>query len=464
MSDLEKKQWKIEVRGGWKLPLLRELADEFMPPEDYVMEEEGRLEDPDLIIDPDRKMDREQVNRQLFDALTRLTGKRPAWGTLTGVRPVKLAGEMFQALGSWDRVEDTLMGERYLTREKADLIIDIARRQEEWAGQAPADSIGIYIGIPFCPTRCLYCSFASNQVPDEEIARYLPALFQEIRYCGRKMAEQGLWAESVYVGGGTPTTLNETQTAQLMAEIHRAFPLDRCREFSVEAGRPDTISREKLQVLKDAGVGRISINPQSMKQETLDRIGRSHRPEDIERAFGDADAIGFPVINADLIAGLPGEIPADFAFTLDRVLALGANNITTHTLAVKRASRLIGLDKNYHYRAAGTVGQMLRESRARLDAEGFLPYYLYRQKHMAGNFENTGYCLPDTEGLYNTRIMDEHQSILALGAGGISKRYEPASNKLTRTPNVTNYQQYILRVDEMCQRKEETFFVDDCSR
>ena len=199
---------------------------------------------------------------------------------------------------------------------------------------------------------------------------------------------------------------------------------------------------------------RISINPQSMRQETLDAIGRSHTPEDIRRAFALAARTGFRVINADLIAGLPGEAEEDFRDSLRQVLELGANNVTVHTLAVKRASRLKDIDSDYHYRDADTVAAMLEDSREILGEHGFVPYYLYRQKHMAGFFENTGYCLGETDGLYNIRIMDEHQTIAALGAGGISKRYYPEINRLERVPNVTNYLEYIRRIDEMCARKE----------
>ncbi len=493
MSDPDAKKIIIEVRGGLKLPLLRELADEFLPPDEYEMissgadasertikryypenpgapEHTGNTEKPengngagtagipDIILDPAGDKDKEEINRELFSALSGRTGIRPEWGTLTGVRPVKLAAELQERYGNSETARDILIKERLLTPEKADLVTGIAERQREWAGEAPKDSLGIYIGIPFCPTRCLYCSFASNQVPHEEIARYIPALFTEIRYCGKRMRDLGLTAETVYVGGGTPTTLAAEELDRLMEEILLNFSADSLREFSVEAGRPDTIDQDKLAVLKNAGVNRISINPQSMKQKTLDRIGRSHTPEDIETAFEKACSAGFSVINADLIAGLPGEDTGDFSYSLDRIISLGANNITIHTLSVKRASRLMDIDRNYHYKAAGTVSRMLSESRAMLDAAGFLPYYLYRQKHMAGNFENTGYALPGTEGLYNMRIMDEHQSILALGAGGISKKYEPSLNRLTRTPNVTNYQQYISRIDEMCERKEQSFF------
>ena len=258
--------------------------------------------------------------------------------------------------------------------------------------------------------------------------------------------------------GIDPAAAALNQNDEVLSAVRESFDFSSCGEFTVEAGRPDTITREKLRVMKSHGVNRISINPQSMKQKTLDIIGRSHTPEDIIRAFETAKAESFDVINADLIAGLPEETPDDFKDTLEKILELGAGNVTIHTLAVKRASRLIGIDSEYHDKAAGRVGEMLKWSRERLDQAGLLPYYLYRQKHMAGYFENTGYAVRGAEGIYHIRIMDEHQSILALGAGGISKRYFPELNRLVRVPNVTNYTEYIKRIEEMCMRKENKFF------
>lgn len=452
---------KIKIHDYPKIQLMKELIDEFLPPDRYeVVEDDGVRDDECLHINLQGSDDRDEIKREIFRDLSALTGKRPDWGILTGVRPVKLAGELYHEMGSMDLVRARLQKEYFLTAQKAELITSMYEYQEKVCGEPRKNEIGIYIGIPFCPTRCLYCSFASNQVPDEEVARYLPALLREIRFCGKKMKEQNLLPESVYIGGGTPTTLNERQLDELLSACEASFDPGSLREFTVEAGRPDTITGEKLDVLKQHNVNRISINPQSMKQETLDRIGRSHSPEDIVRAFRMAKERDFDVINADLITGLPGEQPEDFRKTLETVLDLGANNITVHTLAVKKASRLIGIDRSYHYRVADIVAEMLADSRRMLEDAGFLPYYLYRQKHMAGYFENTGYCRDDLANLYNVRIMDEHQSILALGAGGISKLYYPSMNKLVRVPNVTNYTQYIDRIDEMCRRKDEGFFIE----
>ena len=459
MSDEFGPKLRIQIHHQQKIALLQELIDEFLPPSAYEIVPEYQPAEADVLqINLSGSQDLNAVKREIFQALAGITGHQPGWGILTGVRPVKLAGEM--QTGGMSRAEAArcLTDQYFLTKEKTDLLLDIFDLQMHCAGIAPADSCSVYIGIPFCPTRCVYCSFASNQVPPEEIERYLPALLKEIAYAGRKLTETGQKIESVYIGGGTPTTLTAAQMDVLLEAVRKHMDLSSSREFCVEAGRPDTVTEEKLHVLKDHGVDRISINPQSMKQKTLDLIGRSHTPEDIEEAFAIAHRVGFRVINADLIAGLPEEAPEDFAETLRRVLELGANNITTHTLAVKRASRLIGIDRDYHYKAADRVTEMLKMSQERLAEAGFAPYYLYRQKHMAGNHENTGYALPGTECLYNIRIMDEHQSNLALGAGGISKKYYPAENRLVRTPNVTNYQEYISRIDEMCERKERGYF------
>lgn len=450
---------KIKIHGFSNRAILAELIDEFLRPEQYeLLADDGFCKDSALHINLSLSSDKDEIKREIFRDLSAITGSHPDWGILTGVRPVKLAGEMLAAAGSREEVISRLRHDYYLTAEKASLITDTYIHQLEEHGSAPANSAGIYIGIPFCPTRCVYCSFASNQVADSEIARYLEALHREISFTGQKMKEKAIRPETIYIGGGTPTTLSAGQLDQLLTQCSQAFDLSELKEFTVEAGRPDTITREKLQVLRDHDIDRISINPQSMKAETLAAIGRDHSPADIEQAFATAVGMGFRVINSDIIAGLPGEKPEDLRDTLEKIIAMGAGNITVHTLAVKRASRLKDIDGDYHYKVAGIVAEMLQDSREILAREGFVPYYLYRQKHMAGYFENTGYSRPGTDCLYNIRIMDEHQTIIALGAGGISKAYYPETNRLERVANVTNYEQYISRIDEMCERKENNLF------
>ena len=370
-----------------------------------------------------------------------------------------MAGELYQKFEkNMDAVQKELKEKYFLQEEKIQLVTETLAYQQEICGAAAPKSVGMYIGIPFCPTRCLYCSFTSNQVTDAEIERYLQALKEEIRFTGRRMKETGLWAESIYIGGGTPTTLSADQMDDLLNTVEASVDMTNLREFTVEAGRPDTITYEKLEVIQKHGVQRISINPQSMHEKTLKLIGRSHEPDDIVKAFQRADWTGIPIVNADLIAGLPEETPDDFSKTMDAILALDPENITIHTLAVKRASRLVEVDKDFHYKQGETVKQMLDIAKQKLKDAGFRPYYLYRQKHMAGAFENVGYCQNNTSCIYNVRIMEEKQTILALGAGGISKMYYPEENRLERVPNVSNYEIYISRLQEMLNRKEEKIF------
>lgn len=454
---------KIKIFHFEKKYLLEELIKIFLQPDQYELVDENYLPQPGenlICINEENLGEKNRINRQIYDKLSALTGIRPQWGILTGIRPVKLCGEIYEQLHDEKKTIETLCSEYYLAREKAELLMELYLHQQAFCGPADEKSAGIYIGIPFCPTRCLYCSFASNQVADSEIERYLTALLKEIEYVGRRMRQTGMTAETVYIGGGTPTTLSADQLDQLLDKVRESFDLSAVKEFTVEAGRPDTITKEKLSVIKAHGVHRISINPQSMKSETLERIGRSHEPEDIISAFRMAKKEGFDNINADIIAGLPGETTEDFADTLRKVIELNPESITVHCLAVKRASRLVDIDKNFHYKQADRVSLQLAESRRILAEKGYLPYYLYRQKHMAGAFENTGYCKEGKDCIYNIRIMEEHQSIIALGAGGISKIYFPDENRLERIPNVTNYEQYITRIEEMLDRKEKKLFME----
>lgn len=418
---------------------------------------------PDVSDEPDcgkpENNRKNKIKRHLFRELQRHTGETPDWGILTGVRPVKLAGELLLREGTEEAVKKVLTYDYFLTDEKAQLLLDIADYQRELLKASPKEAVGLYIGIPFCPTRCVYCSFPSNQGKEESIIAYLAALHREISFTAEHMRRKGWYPESIYIGGGTPTTLTAGQLDQLLAHVVSVFELSRLQEFTVEAGRPDTITVEKLQVIKKHNVGRISINPQSMNVSTLERIGRKHQPEDIREAFRIAREAGIPMINTDVIAGLPEEAAEDFIHTLEQVLVLEPENITVHTLALKRASKLKEIDSEYNQ--GKQVRTMLDRAKEMLDQAGYKPYYLYRQKQMTGNFENVGYAKGNTAGIYNIRIMEEAQTIIALGAGGISKVYYPGENRLERVANVTNYEVYIERLDEMLQRKSENIFVYD---
>ena len=451
--------YKIKLLNFEKKYLLEEMIKIFLPPEEYLLLDDNDIEDEDtLVFNREGTQDKNIIKREIFDVLSEKTGKKPEWGILTGIRPVKLCGEYYNKCGSREQTVNHLKNYFYISEEKAEMIMKMYLYQFSVCGKAPEHSAGIYIGIPFCPTRCVYCSFASNQVPDTEIEKYVKALHREISYVGRRMKETGISPETIYIGGGTPTTLTAEQLDDLFCRIEESFDLSELKEFTVEAGRPDTITKEKLEVIRKHKIERISINPQSMKEKTLELIGRRHSADDIKRAFADAQALDFKSINADIIAGLPEESQDDFIHTLHEVINLEPENVTVHCLAVKKASRLIDIDKNFHYKQADLVAGMLKAGRKILKDKGYVPYYLYRQKHMAGAYENTGYCKKGTECIYNIRIMDEHQTIIALGAGGISKMYYPEENRLERVPNVTNYQEYITRIDEMLMRKENNIF------
>lgn len=445
---------------------LREMVRMFLPENAYELLEEdpwecGGLDNGAgeiLIRIPDSAVEKNEGKRFLYKALSEATGKNPDWGILTGVRPVKLFGELEERLSSSQAAAETLEKDYLVSPSKVGLLSTTRNVQRPLVRRTERTAVGLYVGIPFCPTRCVYCSFPSNQAKEKQICRYLETLAEEISFAGRRMADCGMYPESIYIGGGTPTALNEEQLETLLTQIRQAFDLSKLREYTVEAGRPDTITEEKLSAILRHGAERISINPQSMKKETLERIGRRHTPEQIEEAFAAAKKAGIPIINMDLIAGLPEETPADFKNSLERIIRLAPENITVHTLAVKRASRLHEMDETYCYCQGQNVRIMLEEGRELLDCAGYRPYYLYRQKQMTGNFENVGYAKPGTESLYNVKIMEENQTIVALGAGGISKMYYPAENRLERVPNVSNYEIYIERIGEMLQRKENGIF------
>lgn len=432
-----------------------ELIKVFLPPGDYEICS-GVDEDGCRIFTFDG--DKDRLKRELYRSLQEYTGKSPKWGILTGIRPVKLTGELYDSCGDMEET-DRILAERYLVHpSKRSLVMDTLSYQRKTAGVPGRESLSMYIGIPFCPTRCLYCSFTSNQVAKSEIDRYLEALHREIGYCAQKVKEKGYYLESVYIGGGTPTTLDEEQLGELLDKVNSSFDMDGVKEFTVEAGRPDTFTDEKLAVMKNAGVGRISINPQTMKDETLELIGRAHTADETRKAFDMAYRAGMGCINADLIAGLPQESFEDFKNSVHEITEMGAENITLHTLAVKRASRLKELDQEFNYRNQEICDRMLTYALGYLRDRGYRPYYLYRQKHTSGNTENLGFCRNDSVSVYNIRIMEEAQSILALGAGGMSKVYFPDENRLERVANVSNYQIYIDRIEEMIERKEKNFW------
>lgn len=456
--------YRIFAKSVRNINQYEELVKVFLKAEEYELTGTAQAGDRfDFVIDESlpeyalllHNARRDLIARQLYKSLMLHTGKTPEWGILTGIRPVKLVAEIARICGSVERAVEILQDEYLLSPAKAGMAGEICAYQREKLGAPHAGSVAVYIGIPFCPTRCMYCSFTSNAVSDAQHDLYMENLLREMSFVHEKMYAQSLRVESLYIGGGTPTALNPKNLDMLLENAVKLFSPE--LEFTLEAGRPDTINEEKLRIIKAHGVERISINPQTVKQETLDIIGRAHSVDQVYTAYETANRIGFKSINTDLIAGLPGERLDDFVYSLGEILNLGADNITVHTLAVKRSSKLAEMDREYHHNGENIVPEMLCEAEQLLRSSGYLPYYLYRQKNMSGAMENVGWCKDDNLSVYNVRIMEEAQSIIAMGAGGISKAYFPAENRLERYPNVNNYEIYCERIADMLNRKKEMF-------
>lgn len=395
------------------------------------------------------------IKRELYGMLSARTGKELPWGTLTGIRPTKIA--MTRLEEGWTEAEiRTFMGDTYLTSpEKIDLSIEIARRERELLSPIDCEhGYSLYIGIPFCPTTCLYCSFTSFPIGAwrGKMHLYLKALFKEIDYVAEKM--RGRTLDTVYFGGGTPTSLQAEELDAILTRLEERFDLSSVREFTVEAGRPDSITREKLETLRAHGITRISINPQTMKQATLDLIGRKHTVEMVKEKYRLARELGFSNINMDLIIGLPEEDISDVRATMEEIRALAPDSVTVHSLAIKRAARLNIFRERYAGLKIENTQEMIDLTAKYAREMGLMPYYLYRQKNMAGNFENVGYAAPDKACIYNILIMEEKQTIVACGAGTTTKVTFPAENRLERAENVKDVDQYIARIDEMIGRKD----------
>jgi oxygen-independent coproporphyrinogen-3 oxidase len=390
----------------------------------------------------------------IYSLLSRFTGKALPWGTLTGIRPVKIVNSLLQQGKSINAISGIMQGYYRLSEEKTRLAAEVAVNEEKYLTVQP-NSVSIYIGIPFCTSRCLYCSFPS--VSTERCggltADYLKALESEIRWAANWIKRHGALLDTVYIGGGTPTALPEQELGTLLEALVPLLPMESVREYTVEAGRPDTISRQKLQIMKKAGVSRISINPQTLHDSTLRLIGRNHTAAQFTNAFQLAREEGFVNINCDLIAGLPSETLEDFQSTIDQIVPLNPESVTVHTMSLKRASRLNEEKDNFTRTSDDTVAAMIELAQTSLRSAGLKPYYLYRQKNILANLENVGYAKPGFEGIYNILIMEEIQSILALGAGATSKIVFDG-NRIERIFNVRNVEQYIQRIDEMLERKE----------
>ena len=396
-----------------------------------------------------KRMLKRCVKTGLYLLMMDMTNERPPWGSLTGIRPTRLLYEAISDGMTMDQgmrwIEDTF----YVYPEKAKLLGEILTMQRGLIERAK-NTYDVYIGIPFCVTRCAYCSFAAGELGDGRLVEpYLMALFHEMDETSKLMRESGQIVRACYMGGGTPTALTVGQLERVLDRAQVCFP--GAIEWTVEAGRPDTIDEAKLRVMREHNIDRISINPQTFSDETLKRIGRSHNCDQTIRAYDLARSIGFDNINMDLICALPGESLSDFGLTLERVCALSPESVTVHTLAIKRASRL--RETGYVQASAADAGAMVDLARRQLNAHGYNAYYLYRQKYMAGNLENVGYAKPGYACVYNIDIMEETAPILALGSGAITKWLFDRERRIERAPNVKNIEQYIGRVDEMIERK-----------
>jgi len=380
----------------------------------------------------------------------------PPWGALAGVRPTKITTKHLLEGGTETSARKLLKNTYYVTNPRIDLALDCSKSTVNAVNQLNKNDISLYIGIPFCPTRCAYCSFVSRSIGKrtELLDPYLQALHREIEATGKLLANSGKTLRTIYIGGGTPTTLSTAQMTDLLQRIRDSFDLSRCIEFTVEGGRPDTLTYEKLAAIRQGGADRMSINPQTMIDSVLRASGRPHTAQDVIRCYHWAEDAGFKAINMDLIAGLPTDSYEGFCRSLDIVAALDPANITVHTLALKKGADLFENPKNLP--SGEEVARMVEYANKTLASLAYKPYYLYRQKYMSGSFENVGWSRDGLDCLYNIYMMEEIHTILSLGGGGMNKVNLPAG-KLERFHNPKFPEQYIEQLPSVLQQKEELF-------
>ena len=401
---------------------------------------------------------RNLLKRELYRIYSDLTGKKLPWGTLTGIRPIKIPLALVEQGMKDEDIKAHFKSEYLVNDNKAELGLKVAQNEHKLLQKIDyKNGYSLYIGIPFCPTTCLYCSFTSYPISmwKDRVDLYLDALFKELSYLSDLLKDKK--PDSIYIGGGTPTTLLPHQFERLFVFLYEHFDVSHAKEFTVEAGRPDSIDKDKLQVIRKYGIDRISVNPQTMNQKTLDFIGRRHSVEDVHRAFALARECGFDNINMDLIVGLPGETKSDVQYTLEEVNKLNPDSLTVHSLAIKRAAALNMFKERYEDCHIENTDEIMDMTYDFAIGNGYEPYYLYRQKNMAGNLENVGYAKPDKAGIYNILIMEEKQSIFAAGANSQSKIVFHDENRVERIENVKDVTNYIDRVSEMIERKRAFF-------
>ena len=402
-----------------------------------------------------KKTIKETIKRSMFKILEQKFKSNVPWGILTGIRPVKIVHALLDEGKDEEYIKEKLKEDYYIKDDKIELALNIAKRERQFIYPIDENKVSLYVGIPFCPTRCYYCSFPANPVDKfgGKKPLYVEKLLQEARGVAELLRDNNKEIETLYIGGGTPTTLSPEEMDTLIKGLYKEFDLSKIKEFTVEAGRPDTINREILEVLKKHGVDRISINPQTMNDETLQKVGRKHSVNDIIECFQLARELGFDNINMDIILGLVDENLEMVENTLKQIEKLSPESLTVHTLAVKRTSKLKENIDNYELTQFDEMTKMIDLSMKYAKKMGLNPYYMYRQKHMLGNLENIGYAKEGYECIYNIQIMEERQSNIALGAGSITKFVYTDENRIERVENVKNLEQYIDRVDEMINRK-----------
>lgn len=408
--------------------------------------------DPADKLEYDRRLQR-ILKQSYYQAALAILEEAPAWGALTGIRPAKLASKALEEGLTEEETSHRFKTEYFVSDSRTKLAIEAAKAGLAAKNSLKKDEISLYLGIPFCPTRCAYCSFVSADVKRtlKMVDPFLTALHREIDAVSALLDEAGVKVRTIYIGGGTPTTLSAPQLDSLIGHLRSSIDLSRLTEFTVEAGRPDTITADKMAVLKEQGVDRVSVNPQSMEDEVLKAMGRAHTAADILSAYKIVRDAGIPAVNMDLIAGLPKDSVKGFRYTMDTVLDLDPENITVHTLALKKGSRL--MMERQGLPTGEETAAMLDYGWSKLWEAGQIPYYLYRQKYMTGALENIGWCKPGFEGLYNICIMEELHTILALGAGASTKLTDPATGRIVRITNPKYPKEYIDRIETICEEK-----------
>lgn len=450
---------------------IHSLFKAFFPTEDVKVivssDGENRAEEGDKIYNIDVSCSKNDLKKNIYRLLSLETKKELPWGNLTGIRPTRIVMNLIEQNMSDEEIFVYMKDNYFTSDEKIDLSLSIAHREKEILKNIDYDNgYSLYIGIPFCPTTCLYCSFTSYPICSygDMVDDYLGCIMKEIDYVAENFKDKTL--DTIYVGGGTPTTLLPEQTEKLLGYLYEKLDVSKVKELTVESGRPDSITREKLATMKKMGVTRISVNPQTMKDKTLELIGRRHTVAQFVDAYNVAREEGFDNINMDIILGLPYETADDVRYTMSEIKKLAPDDLTVHSLAIKRGSKLAEVLKLKEQKGelTGDVFASINntEEMMKIASEGALsmgltPYYLYRQKNISGNFENTGYARSGKAGIYNILINEEVQSIVALGAGTVTKRVYGYDGRIERCDNVKDVRLYMSQIDEMIDRKKRLF-------